>query len=100
LSSCVQTVPENLKLFGLGEMTLWYKAASRDAAESIDKPAFLIDQIKALSKLIKKDPNNEVSESSPNLFLGMGMEGIDKPGFLVDQIKALSKLIKKDPITR
>jgi hypothetical protein len=33
-------------------------------AETIEKPALIVDQIKALNKLIRKDPDNEVDATT------------------------------------
>jgi hypothetical protein len=55
-------------------MTLWYREASRDSAEAIDKPALLVDQIKDLNKMIKRDPGNEVRRAVVSLACSVGAD--------------------------
>ena len=55
-----QMVEENLRTFGLGEMTMWYREAKRDQGETVEKSSFIVDSIKLLNKQLAKDPDNEV----------------------------------------
>jgi hypothetical protein len=41
-------------------MTVWVKETARNAVESLENSAMLIEQIKATNKLLRKDKNNEV----------------------------------------
>lgn len=53
-------VEENLRTFGLGEMTMWVREAKRDQGDTVEKSSFIIDSIKLVNKQLAKDPDNEV----------------------------------------
>ena len=57
-----QLVDENLRTFGLGEMTMWYREAKRDQGDSVEKSSFIIDSIKLVNQQLAKDPYSEVRE--------------------------------------